>query len=266
MKAFICCFIIACFAFLNAEEGRVVEIENLIKRTEKVLEKIQDKEIKKEAKELIDFIKEHKIAMMPVKNNSVVLLEKPKRLEYVGILLLKQEDKNIQNGALWANFVNTRSFAMAFNKEKKTIVVKDNFFSNEYISALLFLHEIFHALEYFKNPNNDFINEEIAAHTFESRILRGLYGKGYEAELRKEIDRIQKAVGKYKTIKEKLAYLPDRVSNINLDKAFGIKDIVFSKMIASALWINAIFSLAEETKQPQLKRAFLEDLYERQNM
>lgn len=262
--------IIFSFGILSSAEvspgNRLKEINSLLDKISGTLDKIQDKKIKKEAKDLWQFLLDSKVPMMPLANSNVAMINRPKSKYYVGVLLLKKDDPEVQKSPLWKSLANNRNFAAAFNHDNTTIVLKDDFLTNEIIFTVLVMHEIFHAREYFKGSGNSFISEEIMAHSFENQLIRGFFGKNYQALLEAEKERIKNEIGQYKTVKDKILYLPDRVSNSKLNKAFGITDIEYGKMIGSSLWIDAIFSIAEETALPELKEEFLKDLYRRQKM
>lgn len=265
-KSFVVIFLIFLLVACNGSEGlRAKEKYYWLKNLEDLVWEIKDPQ----AMQIAFFLQDNSILAEP-NEAGIRLLEDAKNNNYwVAIVPLFENDG--EAGKRWRSLLNVNA-AAHFLPEMRTIVIKNNDFSPK-SKAIIMLHEGFHMVSYLREPYEEqteieYCFEELAAHSFQNRLMLLIGKEKYRRLLDKEVKRM--------TVEAKLFggkpgnTVPGMLSNPELEEIFG-KTVSGNEneFIQVSFWIHAAFVFIEKNYEGEAevqKASFLGAIYKKEGV
>ncbi len=252
-------FVLLLSGFRSIEDLKS-ELDNLVA----VAEETKDPQ----TMEIAAFLQNNAIMAEP-NEKGIRILEESKDGNWVAVVSLLEKDG--ETGEHWKGILNVNS-AANFLFEIRTIVLKNGNFGPTG-KAIVLLHEGFHALSFAREPyeereEKEFCLEEVAAHTFQNKLMLLLGKEKYQRLLEKEVCRMEKEA---KSLGGKPGdAIPGLLENPELAEIFGnpVSENE-SDFIQTNFWIHAAFVFIEKNYKGDVKMqkaAFLQALYEQEGV
>ncbi|HRY28265.1 MAG TPA: hypothetical protein P5323_03950 [Candidatus Moranbacteria bacterium] len=261
-KSFVVIFLIFLLVACDGSEGmRAKEKSHWLKNLEDLVWEIKDPQ----ALQIAFFLQDNAILAEPDKEG-VRLLEDSKGNNWVALMPLFEKDRGI--GKQWRSLLDVNA-AAHFLPEIRTIVLKNNDFSPK-SKAIIMLHEGFHMVSYLREPYEEqneieYCFEELAAHSFQNRLMILIGKEKYQRLLGEEVRRMKKEAeslgGKPGEI------IPEMLNNPELAEIFGKSaSKIGNNFIQTSFWIHAAFVFIEKNYKGEVemqKASFLGTLYKK---
>ncbi len=159
---------------------------------------------------------------------------------------------------------NAAGYFLPYNR---TLVIRENPRFSKIWRGVLILHEGYHVKAHFTNPldwNNPriFCEQEVAAHSFQNRLMKKIGGELYQQCLQKELENIQNTAVFENGVLQNFANTKGYDSR--LDEVFGASLSEYeSKMRQAHIWFAATFDFLDKTTPNPYERKvqFLYTIY-----
>lgn len=183
-------FLIFIFPDTNTRRCRLVQ--EWLQAAQMIAQKTQDKE----ALFIADFLNKNTIIGSPEKNGAVKALTSGSGQYLVAVIPILKDDENIPFLKKYSSFPAIATFNYDKEMNMPFMVFKTNHSVSSWIGFQI-LHEGFHALCYFRNPqmqnHEEYCREEVSAHQFENRLLEKFAGKRYSELLGEYVSALTQA-------------------------------------------------------------------------